>query len=113
MKPGQQGKREEGREGDAQRSQGEEELCGPSAPGSGCAGAPQGGLLSSQLCWCPESWAGLPWALAPLTRASILALVGIGHPAQALLRRGVWRSPESIFLLFLASALLHTAKGRH
>ena len=76
-------------------------------------GLHKGGLLSSQLCWCPKSWVGLPWALAPLTRASILALVGIGHPAQALLRRGVWRSPESVFLLFLASALLHIAKGRH
>lgn len=52
-------------------------------------GLHKGGLLSSQLCWCPESWAGLPWALAPFTRASILALVGIGHPAQVLLQRGV------------------------
>ena len=76
-------------------------------------GLHKGGLLSSQLCWCSESWAGLLWALAPLARAPILALVEIGHPAQALLRRGVWRSPESAFLLFLTSASLHTAKGRH
>lgn len=113
MRPGLQGRREEGREGDAQRDRGEEELCGPSAPGSGCAGAPQGWSAQFSALLCSESWAGLPWALGPLARASILALVGIGHPAQALLRRGVWRSPESIFLLFLASALLHTAKGRH
>lgn len=86
---------------------GEEELSSPSDPGSGCSGVPQG--------WT----AHLPALLPPLrlncpphthtrahTRALILAWGWDRDLAQALLRKGVWRSRESVLILFLASALL-------
>lgn len=61
----------------------------------------------------PEGWAGLPLALAPLARASVLALGWERAPSPGSAEKGCLEKPRAYFSSVLASAVLQAVEGRH
>lgn len=76
---------------------GEDKFSSSCDPGSGCSGALQGWSAQFQRLLVPEDWVGLPLALAPLARASVLALGWERAPSPGSAEKGCLEKPSLFF----------------